>query len=103
MAFFEDIFYQLCERFITKKRWKRHLYCSRHLHREANGFWPAFVPQGKLTGDESSLHEKPFCGMIFESVDVLPVCGFLKTYIKLVTKMKNYLTLDDSDDDADFS
>ena len=102
MAFFVDTFCQLCERFITKERWKKHLYSSRFLLREVNGYWPAFVPQEKLIADEGSVHEKAFCEMNFESVDVLPVWGFLKTKLKLVTKMKNYLTLVVSDDDADF-
>ena len=40
--------------------------------------------------------------MIFESVDVLPEYGFLKTYIMMVTKRKLYFTLDSDDHDADF-
>ena len=40
--------------------------------------------------------------MNFGSVDVLPVYGFLKTYIMMVTNMKDYLTLDEKDDNADF-
>ena len=40
--------------------------------------------------------------MIFGSSDVLPVYGFLKTYIMMVTNMKDYLTFDDIEDHADF-
>ena len=40
--------------------------------------------------------------MVFGSEDVLPLYGFLKTNIMLVTNMKDYLTLDDNDHDADF-
>ena len=61
MAFFNDTFCQLCERFITKEEWNKHLYSSRHLHREVNGFWPAYFPQIKLTGDECSIHECSIC------------------------------------------
>ena len=41
--------------------------------------------------------------MIFGSEDVLPVHGFLKTYFMMVTNMKDYVTLDPDDDDADFT
>ena len=46
--------------------------------------------------------EQAFWEMIFGSVDVLPVYGFLKTYFLMVTNMKDYVTLDPDDDDADF-
>ena len=49
MALFNDIFCQICDRFYTKERWNKHLYSSRHLHREVNGYWPAFFPERKLT------------------------------------------------------
>ena len=44
--------------------------------------------------------EKAFWQMTFGSVDVLPVYGFLKTYIMMVTNMKDCVTLDPDDDDA---
>ena len=34
MALFNDIFCQICDRFYTKEQWNKHLYSSRHLHRE---------------------------------------------------------------------
>ena len=46
MALFNDVYCQVCDRFITKKRWKKHLYSSRHLPREVNGYWPAFLHKG---------------------------------------------------------
>ena len=45
MALFNDVYCQICDRFITKKHWNKHLYSSRHLNREINGYWPAFFPQ----------------------------------------------------------
>ena len=39
--------------------------------------------------------------MIFGIKDVLPVYGFLKTCKRMVTNLKDYVTLDD-DDGADF-
>ena len=102
MALFNDTFCQICDRFITKERWNKLLYSSRHLHREVNGFWPAFFPQRKLTRDEGMKLEKTFWEMIFGSVDVLPLYRFLKTYFMMVTNMKNYVTLDSDGDDADF-
>ena len=46
--------------------------------------------------------EKAFWEMIFGGVDVLPMYGFLKTYIMMVTNMKDYVTLNFDDTDADF-
>ena len=40
--------------------------------------------------------------MIFRSEDILPVYGFLKTCIMMITSIKDYVTLDPDDDDADF-
>ena len=41
LAFFNDTSCQLCGRFISKEKWNKHLYSSRHLHKELNGYWPA--------------------------------------------------------------
>ena len=69
------------DRFVTKEQRNKHLYSSRHLQREVNGFWPAYFAQRKLTRDEGSILKKAFWEMIFGSVDLLPMCGFLKIYI----------------------
>ena len=45
--------------------------------------------------------EKAFWQMVFGSVDVLPVYGFRKTNIIMVTNMIDFVTLDLDDDDAD--
>ena len=60
MALFNDVFCQTCDRFYIKERWNKHLYSSRHLHREVSGYWPAFFPQRKLTRDECIKLEKAF-------------------------------------------
>ena len=60
MSFFNDTYRQICDRFITKEQWNKHVYSSSHLHREVNGYWPAFFPRRKLTKDESSILEKAF-------------------------------------------
>ena len=59
MALFNDINCQICDKFITKEQWNKHLYSSRHLHGEVNDFWPAPFPQRKLT-TEGSILEKAF-------------------------------------------
>ena len=89
-----------CERFITKEQRRKHLFSSRHLRREVYGYRPAFFPQRKLTRDENSTLEKAFREMIFGTVK--PVFGFLKTYIMMVTIMKDGLKIADNDDDAVF-
>ena len=48
MAVFNDIYCQLCDRFITKERWNKHFFCSRLLHKEVNGYWPAYFPRKKI-------------------------------------------------------
>ena len=45
MAHFNDLYCHICDRFITKEQWKKHLYSSRHLQREMNGYWQAFCLQ----------------------------------------------------------
>ena len=102
MALFNDIYCQICDRFNTKEQWNRHHYSSRHLHREVNGFWPGYSPQRRLTKNEGMILEKFFWEMIFQSQDVLHVYSNFKTYILMVTNMKNYVTIDTHDDDADF-
>ena len=47
MTLFKDTYCQICDRFITKDQWNKHLSSSRHLHREAKGYWPAYFPQKK--------------------------------------------------------
>ena len=51
--------------------------CSgRHLHREVNGYWPAYFPQRKLIRDEGSIIEKAFSEMIFATGDFIEVYEF---------------------------
>ena len=48
MSFLDDTYCQLCERFITKEQWNKHLYSSRHLHKKAFGYCPAYFPQRRV-------------------------------------------------------
>ena len=48
MSFFNDTYCHNCERLITKEQWNKHFYSSTHLHRELNGFRPAYVPERKF-------------------------------------------------------
>ena len=73
MAFFNGTFCQFCGRSNTEEQWNEHLCSSRPLHREVNGYWPAYSPQRKLTRDENSIPEEAFWEVIFGTVDVLPV------------------------------
>ena len=102
MALFNDKYCQNSDRSITKEQWNKHLYSNRHLHREVNGYWHAFFQQSNLTRVEGIILEKSLWELIFGSEDVLPVNGFLKTYIVMVTIMKYYVTLEPDDYDADF-
>ena len=103
MVVFNDIFCQICDRFYTKERWNKHLYYSRHLHKEVNGYWPAFFPQRKLTRDEGIKLEKAFWEVILTSNDNdLALFDFLKLYFRMCTNINNYvpvrLWFDDPDE-----
>ena len=92
MAIFHDIYCQICDRFITKGRWNKHLYSSRHLHREVKGYWPAFLPQRKLTKDEGMKFDKAFWEMIYNSNENdLALFDFLKLYFRMCTNISNYV------------
>ena len=104
MALFNDIFCQICDRFVTKEQWDRHFYSNRHLHREVNGYWPAFFPQRKLTRDEGKNLEKAFWEVIPTSNDNdLALFDFLKLYFRLCTNINNYIPVrlwfDDPDEE----
>ena len=77
MVFFNDIYCQICDRFITKDGWNKHLYSKRHLHREVNGYWPPYFPQTELTRDECTKLEKVFWEMIFVTNECIEVYDFL--------------------------
>ena len=64
MSILDDTYCHFCERLITKEEWNKHLFSSRQLHREVNGYTPAYFAQRKLTRDPSSILEKTFWKMI---------------------------------------
>ena len=104
MALFNDIFCQICDRFYTKEQWNNHLYSSRPLHGEINGYWPAFFPQRKLTKDESVKLEKAFWEVILTSnSDDLALFVFLKLIFRMCTNITNqvpiHLWFDDPDEE----
>ena len=104
MTIFNDVFCQICDRFYSKERWNKHLYSSRHLHREVNGYWPAFFPQRKLTRDEGVKLEGAFWEMIFvSSEECVEMYDFLKTYLRMCTNITNHVPIrlwfDDPDEE----
>ena len=48
MSFLDDTYCQLCERFIAKEQWNKHLYSIRYLHKKAYGYTPAYFPNRRL-------------------------------------------------------
>ena len=102
MALFNDIFCQICDRFYTKERWYKHLYFSRHLHREINGYWPAFFPQRELTRDEGIKLEKAFWEVILTSNhNDLALFDFVKLYFRMCTNITNHVPIPLWFDDPD--
>ena len=94
MTLFNDIFCQIRDRFYTKERWNKHLYSSRHLHREINGYWPAFFQQTKLIRDEGIKLEKAFWEVIFTSNDnELALFEFLKLFFRMCTNITNHVPI----------
>ena len=76
MSFFNDTYCQLCDRFITKEQWNKHLYSNRQFHRDVNSFWPTYFPQTKLVKDENIILEKVFWKMVFATRDIKEVEEF---------------------------
>ena len=70
MSFLDDTYCQLCERFITKEQWNKHLYSSRQLHKKAFGYTPTCFPNKRLIGDEANIMEKAFWKMFFATRDI---------------------------------
>ena len=104
MAIFNDVFCQICDRFYTKERWNNHLYSSRHLHREVNGYWPMFFPHRKPTRDEGIKLEKTYWEVILTSNDNdLALFDFLKLYFRRCININNYVPIrlwfDDPDEE----
>ena len=91
MSILDDTYCHFCEKLITKEDWNKHLYSSRHLHKEAHGYWPAYFINGKPSGNESIILEKAFWNMIFATRDVKEVYELLITYSMMTTNLKNYI------------
>ena len=98
MSFLDDTYCQLCERFITKEQWNKHLYSSKHLHKKAYGYTPAYFPNTRLTGDESNKLEKAFWKMFFATRDIKEVEEFWWTYFMMTTNMKDYFLKEKEDE-----
>ena len=77
--------------YTAKEQWNKHLSSSRHLHREVNGYWPAFFPQRKLTRDEGMKVEKAFWEMIFVTNEGVELYDFLKTHFTTCTNINNHV------------
>ena len=92
MSFLDDTFCQLCERFITKGQWNKHIYSIRHLHKKAYGYTPAYFQNRKLIGDEGSKLEKAFWKMFFATRDIKEVEEFWWIYSMMTTNMKDYFS-----------
>ena len=91
---FNDVYCQICHRFYTKEQWNKHLYSSRHLHREVNVYWPAFFPQRKLTKDEGMKLEKAFWEVIFTSNDNdLALFECLILYFRMCTNITDHVPI----------
>ena len=64
------------------------------MHREVNGYWPAFFPQRKLTRDEGIKLERAFWEMIYMSNDNdLALFDFLKLYFRMCTNINNHVPI----------
>ena len=98
MSFLDDTYCQLCERFITKEQWNKHLYSSRHLHKKAYGYTPAYFPNRRLIGDEANILEKAFCKIFFATRDIKEVEEFWYTYFIMATNMKDYFIKENEDE-----
>ena len=89
MALFSNMNCQICDRFITEEQWNNHLFSSRHLKNRTEWILARVIFTKNKTSDEGGILEKAFWEMICGSEDLLPVYGFLKSSIMMVTKMKD--------------
>ena len=78
----------------SKEQWNDYLLSSKHLSREVNGYWPAFFPQRKQTGHESSILEKVFWKIFLATRDIKEVEEFWSAYFMMTTNMKDYILVD---------
>ena len=93
MSLVDDTYCQLCERFITKEQWNNHLYSSRHLHEEMNGYTPAYVRvfhKGNWLVLKILYLKRHFWKMFFATRDIKEVDEFWLTYFMMTTVMKDY-------------
>ena len=90
MSFIDDTYCQLCETFITKERWNKHLYSSRPLHKKAYGYTPAYFPNRKLIGEENSILVKAFWKMYFATREIKEVKDFWWIHFMMTANMKDY-------------
>ena len=80
--------------YYTEEQWNKYLLSSRHLHREVNGYWPAILPQRKLTRDEGVKLEKAFWEVILTSNDNdLALFEFLKLYFRMCTNITDHVPI----------
>ena len=66
------------------------------MHREVNGYMPAFFPQRKLSRGEDMKLEKAFWEMIYSSndnVSDLALFDFLKKYFKMCTNITDHVPI----------
>ena len=63
---------------------------NRHLHREANGYWPAYFPARKLVRDGNIIIEKAFWKVFFAARDIKEVEEFWLSYFLMITNLKEY-------------
>ena len=91
MSISDDTYCQLCERLITTEDWNKQLFSSRHLYKEARGYWPAYFPKRKVTSKEIIILEKAFWKKIFATRDIKEVNLFWVIYFMMTTDMKNYI------------
>ena len=68
------------------------------MHREVNGYWPAYFPQRKLVKDENITLEKAFWKMFFATRDIKEVEDFWWTYFTITTNMKDYYLEENEDE-----
>ena len=80
--------------FIQKNNGKNISILVDILHREVNGYWPAFFPQRKMTRDEGLKLEKAFWEVIFTSNDNdLALFDFLKLYFRMCPNITDHVPI----------
>ena len=95
MAIFNDTYFHFVTDSLLKNN--KHLYSIINLHREVNGYWPAYFPQRKLVRHENIIFEMAFCKTFCATRDFKEVEECWLIYFLMTTNTRVYIIEDNEE------